>query len=152
MLNKHEAIISALKGTASRVIKKNTKFGIRVPQTVNGAMRLDKKNGNHLWIDRIAKEVKTVMIVLKLLDEGYNPPPTYQEIRCHIIFDIKMEYFQRKDRYVAGGHSTVAPPPLTYASVVSQESVRIALTLTALNDPEVKTSDIQNAYLTAPCS
>ena len=33
-----------------------------------------------------------------------------------------------------------------------RESVRIALTLAALNDMEVKTSDIQNAYLTAPCS
>ena len=40
----------------------------------------------------------------------------------------------------------------TYASVVSQESVRIALTLAAFNYLEVKTSDIQNSYLTAPCS
>ena len=46
----------------------------------------------------------------------------------------------------------VAHKSLTFASVVSRESVRIALTLTALNDLEVKTSDIQNAYLTAPCS
>ena len=36
--------------------------------------------------------------------------------------------------------------------MVSRESVRIALTLAALNDLEVKTLDIQNAYLTAPCS
>ena len=36
--------------------------------------------------------------------------------------------------------------------MVSRESVRIVLTLAALNDLEVKTSDIQNAYLTAPCS
>ena len=39
---------------------------------------------------------------------------------------------------------------VTYASVVSRESVRIALTLAALNDLEVKTADIENAYLTAP--
>ena len=45
-----------------------------------------------------------------------------------------------------------APNSLIYASMVSRESVRIALTLTALNDLEVKTSDIQNAYLTALCS
>ena len=44
-----------------------------------------------------------------------------------------------------------APKSLTYASMVSRESVRIALTLAALNDCEVKTSDLQNAYLTAPC-
>ena len=48
-----------------------------------------------------------------------------------------------------------APKSLTYASMVSRESVRIALTLAALNGLEVKTSDIQNiqnAYLTAACS
>ena len=46
-----------------------------------------------------------------------------------------------------------APKNLSFfASVVSRESVKIALTLAALNDLEVKTSDIQNAYLTAPCS
>ena len=47
---------------------------------------------------------------------------------------------------------TEAPAMLTYASVVSRESVRIALTLAALNDLEVKTADIENAYLTAPVS
>jgi hypothetical protein len=43
------------------------------------------------------------------------------------------------------------PSVLTYASVVSRESVRIALTIAALNDLEVKASDIQNAYLCSPC-
>jgi hypothetical protein len=42
------------------------------------------------------------------------------------------------------------PHAMTYASVVSRESVRIALTLAALNDLEVKMVDIENAYLTAP--
>ena len=92
------------------------------------------------------------MIAFKLLDGGENPPPTYQDIICHMTFDIKMEYFRQKALYVAGGHGTVAPPTLMYASVVSRESVHIALTLAALNDLEVKISDIQNAYLTAPFS
>ena len=39
---------------------------------------------------------------------------------------------------------------LTYSSVVLREIFHIALTLDALNYLEVKTSDIQNAYLTAP--
>ena len=69
-----------------------------------------------------------------------------------MVFDIKIEDFWRKDRYVAVGHATVSPPKLTYASVVSQESVCITLKLYTLNDMEVKTYDIQNAYLTAPCS
>lgn len=46
---------------------------------------------------------------------------------------------------------TEPPKTLTYASVVSRESVRIAMTLATLNDLEVKVADIQNAYLTAPC-
>ena len=43
-----------------------------------------------------------------------------------------------------------APSFMTYASVVSRETVRIALTIAALHDLEVKAADIQNAYLTAP--
>ena len=39
---------------------------------------------------------------------------------------------------------------MTYASVVSRESVHIILTLAALNGLDVLSSDIQNAYLTAP--
>ena len=45
-----------------------------------------------------------------------------------------------------------AQATLTYASVVSRQSVRIALTLAAPNNLEVKAADIQNAYLTAPVS
>ena len=63
-----------------------------------------------------------------------------------------MENFRRKARFVAGGHTTDTPATLTYASVVSRESVCIALTLAALNDLEIKTADIENAYLTAPVS
>ena len=37
-----------------------------------------------------------------------------------------------------------------YASVVSRETVRLALTIAALNDLEVKVGDILNAYITAP--
>ena len=50
---------------------------------------------------------------------------------------------------VAGGHTTDTPAALTYASVVSRGSVRIALTIAALNDLKVLACDIQNAYLTA---
>ena len=76
----------------------------------------------------------------------------YQNIKCHMIFDVKMgENFCRKARMVAGGHMTETPSSITYASVVSQDSVRIALLIAALNDLKVLGRDIQNAYLTAPC-
>ena len=68
-----------------------------------------------------------------------------------MIFDINMEDFRLKARYVARGHATVAPPTLTYVSFFLQEIFRVALALSALNDVEVKISDIQNTYLTPPC-
>jgi hypothetical protein len=67
-----------------------------------------------------------------------------------MIFDIKMEDFRRKARLVAGGHRTEAPATITYASVVSRETVRLALTIAALNDLEVKVGNVLNAYITAP--
>jgi hypothetical protein len=67
-----------------------------------------------------------------------------------MIFDVKMEDFRRNARFVAGGHTTDTPHTMIYASVVSKESVRIALTLAALNDVDVNMADIENAYLTAP--
>ena len=47
---------------------------------------------------------------------------------------------------------TKTPAVMTYTSIVSRETMRIALTIAALNDLEVKASDVQNAYLTAPCA
>ena len=45
---------------------------------------------------------------------------------------------------------TSAPATTTYASVMSRETVRLALMLAALNDLEVKVGDVLNAYITAP--
>ena len=73
-------------------------------------------------------------------------------MKCHMVFSTKMEDFSRKAPRVVGGHMVEVHKSLTYESMVSRESVRIVLTLAALNDLEVKTSDIQDAYLTAPCS
>ena len=52
-------------------------------------------------------------------------------MKCHIIFNVKMD-LTRKTRYVASGHMTKPPSSMTYASVVSRESVLIILTLAAL--------------------
>ena len=75
----------------------------------------------------------------------------YQKIKCHFVFDIKMgENFQwRKAQLVANGNQTETPPTLTYSSVVSRDSVRIAFLVAALNELNILACDIQNAYLTA---
>ena len=150
VLRKRESIIALVKKRQTRYLKRTHKFGIELPKTVDNALALDKKNGNTYWADAINKEIKNVRVAFKILDTDERPPVGYQFIRCHMVFDIKIEDFQRKARFVAGGHMTEPPATLTYASVVSRETVRIALTIAALNDLEVKAGDIQNAYLTAP--
>ena len=148
-IKKRDRIVAAVN---KRYHKRTHKFGIQVPKTVDEALQLDKVNGNTLWADAIRKEMDAVRVAFKVLDSDEAVPATFQQIRCHMIFDVKMEDFRRKARYVAGGHTTETPATLTYASVVSRESVRIALTMAALHGLEVKTGDIKNAYLTAPVS
>jgi hypothetical protein len=94
--------------------------------------------------------MKNVIIAFKILNGEESVPPTYQDIRCHMIFDVKMKKFRCKARFVAGGHTIDTPHTMNYASVVSRESVRISLDLAALNDLDVKMADNENAYLTAP--
>ena len=77
-------------------------------------------------------------------------PPGYQEVSCHIIFDVKMvENLICKDRMVVGGNNTTTPYSLTYFSVVSQDSVMISLTINALSNLKFLVCNIQNAYLSA---
>ena len=69
-----------------------------------------------------------------------------------MIYTVKMEDFRRKAQYGADVHMIDAPAAQTYASSVTRELVHVALALAAMNDLEVKASDIQNAYLTTPCA
>ena len=150
-LKKRNRIIAKIK---SKYWVRTHKFGIKIPKTIAEARQFDLENGNTLWWDAILKEMKNVRPAFEAWEGSKEDlPPGYQEIRCHIIFDIKMgENFRRKARFVAGGHTTEVPDSLiTYASVVSRDSVRIALTIAALNDLKVMACDIQNAYLTADC-
>lgn len=149
-LKKKQRIISKVK---SKYWQRTHKFGIRIPKNVEEARRFDRENGDTLWWEAICKEMKNVRIAFEeWKGEASELPPGYQKINCHIVFDIKMgENFRRKARMVAGGHMTETPSTLTYSSVVSRDSVRIALMIAALNDLKVLACDIQNAYLTAPC-
>jgi hypothetical protein len=74
----------------------------------------------------------------------------FQEIGCHIVFDINMD-FTRKARFCAGGHTTNTPVVMTYLSVVSRDSVQLGFMLAALNGLDVIACDFENAYLNAQC-
>ncbi len=149
-MKKRDRTISLVPKQTTHYLKRTHKFGIEVPKPVKEALALDRKNGNTLWADAIAKEMKEAHIAFNILPDGHFALIGYQKIRCHMIFDVKMDDFRQKARLVAGGHRTKAPVTITYASVVSRETVHLALTTAFLNDLEVKVGDVLNAYITAP--
>ena len=75
----------------------------------------------------------------------------YQEIRCHIKFDIKMDSkVTGKIRLVAGGRTTISPSSITYFSVVVRDNVQITFTIAVLNGSNCMSCNICNTYLYTP--
>lgn len=146
-LRKRDRII---KQVGRKSIRKNMKFGVKVPSTIEEAEQFDKENNNDLWKKAIDKELKNVIVAFKLLEEDERPPVGSKEIPYHFVFDVKYD-LTRKARCVAGGHKHKdVPAYASYSSVVSRDSVRIIFMLAALNDLKMKSADIGNAYLNAP--
>jgi hypothetical protein len=108
VLKKRDRIIFLVCKRTTRYLKRTHKFGIEVPKTVKEALALDRKNGNTLWVDTIAKEMEEVHIAFNILPDGHSAPIGYQKIPCHMTFDVNMEDFRRKARPVAGGHRAKA--------------------------------------------
>ena len=151
-LKKRDRIISLVKKRQTRYLNKTHKFGIDMPKTVKEATKLYAKNGDTKWMYAISKEMKNVRVAFDILKDEDRVPIGHKQINCHLIFDVKMEDFRRKARLVSGGHMTDTLKCMIYSSVVGRETVRIALTIAALNDLQVKAGDAMNAYVTAPCS
>ncbi|KAI2499207.1 Reverse transcriptase (RNA-dependent DNA polymerase) [Fragilaria crotonensis] len=92
--------------------------------------------------------MRNVMVAFEFSDDP-SPPVGYAKATCHMIFDIKFD-LTRKARLVLNGAKHEVPKEMTFSSVVSRDSVRIAFTLAALNGLDILAADIQNAYLSAP--
>ena len=128
-----------------------------MPHSVEEAIRINKETGTDFWTRAIEKELWKVRVAWEVrndlsVDDVRKGKALigYTEIKCHMVFDVKVD-FSRKARFVAGGHMTDAPNSITYSSVVSRDSVRLAFLIAELNGLDVMTCDIGNAYLNAPC-
>jgi hypothetical protein len=109
-------------------------------------LEIDKATDTDFWRKAVNKEMAKVKIAWKT-NNGLTPQQAregkapemigFQEIGCHIIFDVKMD-FTRKARFAAGGHhTTTTPSSMMYSSVVSRDSIRLAFLIAALNDLDV---------------
>ena len=90
-------------------------------------------------MDTITLEMANVRIAFEKYKNGDpNSLVGYTQITGHLVFDVKLgENFRRETRYRADGHKTGAPASVIYSTVVSRDSVRILLTIAALNAPDV---------------
>ena len=144
VLKKRDRVIKKVK---SRYWERSHKYGIPLPKSVAEALQMDRESGTDFWTRAIEKELKTIDCALEFPKDG-KAPVGYQTINCHMIFDVKMT-LERKARFVAGGHQTEPPKDITFASVVSHDSIRLAFLVAALNDQEILSADISGAYLNA---
>jgi hypothetical protein len=126
------------------------KFGVLVPRTHAQAFDIDQKNGNTLWQDAEATEMRQLLEYNTFVDKGKGgiPPAGYKRIRCHMIYDVKHDG-RHKARLVAGGHLTDPNTESVYSGVVSLRGIRLVIFLAELNRLELWGADVGNAYLEA---
>jgi hypothetical protein len=155
VLRKRNRIVAKVK----RYWQTTNKFGIRLPKTVAEALAIDDQTGTDFWRKALGKEMNKVKVAWTAAN-GVSPKQActgkepsmirYQEIRCHLIFDVKID-FTRKARFIAGVHTTDTPGSITFLSVVSRDSVQLAFLNAGLSDLDVLAGDESNAYLNAKC-
>ena len=134
------------------------KYGVEVPANAEEAFALDKKHGNTMWEDAIAKEVDALM------KKGTLNFPTSNDQRMQMALDIKAHKYQyaatwiifdvkpcgkRKARLVIGGHMVDSGDKDKFCTHMSSESSRILMTIADHMGYSVKVGDINTAYLCA---
>ena len=108
VLRKRNIIVAKVK----RYWRQTHKFGIRLPKTVAEALAIDEEIRTDFWRKALAKEMSKVKVTWMVAD-GVSPEQArtgkelsmirYQEIQCHVIFDVKMD---REKIWFEGGIKT----------------------------------------------
>ena len=106
-------IIGKLK---SKYWVRTHKFGVKIPKSVQESKAFDEEKGNTLWWDGICKEMKNIRPDFEVREKYISElPPGYQNITCHMIFDVKIgKNFRRKARFFADGNNTKTPGAMPY--------------------------------------
>ena len=151
-------LIRAVKQSRIRQVRASARYqhGFHVPKDYNGAMRLDKENGNTHWQDAMDLELTQIHEYKVFKDTGkakfHNgkvvTPDGFQKIRVHFVYAVKHDG-RFKARLVADGHLTKEPVESIYSGVVSLRSLRMVVFLSQLNNLEIWGADVGNAYLEA---
>jgi hypothetical protein len=145
ILRKREWIIQKVK---TRYWKRTHKYGVELPKSVKQVLAIDRIMGTSFCKDAIEKETRNILPAFEFRDDDVMPL-SFKKIDCHMVFDVKLDLVH-KAQFVAGGHQTDPPKELVYSSIISRDSVHLAFTIAELNDLEILSADVQNAYLNMP--
>ncbi|MGH7955026.1 MAG: reverse transcriptase domain-containing protein, partial [Gloeomargaritales cyanobacterium] len=125
------------------------KYGIKVPRNVEEALEFDKQNKSNAWAEAIDKEMSSLnRLNCFRYHTKWKPSSDFQYAPLRMIFTVKSD-LRRKARLVVGGHVVDAGDLPTYASTVKGMSVRLLFMIAAINDLDVLSADIENAFVNA---
>ena len=124
------------------------KYVCEHPKSVLEALAIDQQMETDFWYLAIKKEMHNIMPAFEFCDND-KMPVRYKHFYCQMIFDIKFD-LTKEAQFVAVSHQTNEPKNLTFSSLVSYDSIHIAFTLAALNNLDILSVDVQNAYLNVP--
>jgi hypothetical protein len=129
--------------------KQTHKYGIELLKTIEEALKIDERMGTDFWWKgkAIKKEMRNVQVAFNIRED--SKVPVNYKIKCHMVFDIKLDMLARKARFVAGRHKTDPPKDSMYSSAVLRDTVRLFFLIAVLNDVNILTCDVQNAYVNA---
>ena len=71
------------------------------------------------------------------------------KINFYLVFDMKIT-INYKERYIESKHFTGVPRSMTYYSIVSRDTCKIAYIMAALNIPSIQKENTQNTFLEEP--
>ena len=90
-----------LKAAKTHYACSTRKFGIQLPNSVEEALAIDCETNTTFRYDAIQKEMKSVCVAFTFLGDEDGVPIGYKWNRCHMVFDVKMD-FTRKARHCWG--------------------------------------------------
>ena len=81
-LKKRDIIIASAR---KRITQTEHKYGIEIPTSWSHAVEIDTKNGNQLWRDALAKEMKNVGVAFDVLEDHQRVPVGWTKASGHLI-------------------------------------------------------------------
>eukprot|EP00980_Cylindrotheca_fusiformis_P010182 scaffold2267_cov92-Cylindrotheca_fusiformis.AAC.1 len=152
-----EAVHGSKQKASPKKTRPTEKQGITIPRNIRHALLMDKNaigtDTEGKWAAAIAKEMDGLER-LRVFD--FHPPSKrfersngWQFAPMHMIFDIKADG-RYKARLCVGGNVLDCENHVTYSSTIKDITIRLLMVVAAQNNLSTMTTDIANAFCTAP--